>query len=81
MSKRKFYRTVVKIEVLSEDPLSEELTMGDLEYEITEGDCSGRIIAEAQNEVLTGKECADILIKQGSSTEFFMLEEDGKDID
>jgi hypothetical protein len=40
MSKRKFYKTVFKVEVLSEEPLS-DISISDVVYQITLGDCSG----------------------------------------
>lgn len=36
----KFYRTVIQVEVLSEDPF-ECTDLGEVNYAIAEGDCSG----------------------------------------
>jgi hypothetical protein len=78
---RKFFKTVYQIEVLSEDnPLPDELTLAQIEYEITEGHCSGSI-SIIETWPLTAKEAAEALMAQGSDPEFFRLDEDGKDLD
>ena len=79
MSKRKFYKTIIQLEVLSEYPI-EDKTLGDINYEIDEGDCSGLYTTLVQDEICDGKEMAELLIKQGSEPEFFMLDENGNDL-
>jgi hypothetical protein len=76
-SKRKFYRTVFRIEVLSEYPYPDDIE--NLHYNITEGDCSGKW--EMTQEVLNGQQAADALRAQGSAPEFFRLDEMGVDLD
>lgn len=80
MNTRKYYRTVIQLEVLSEEPIGYK-TMGDLDYEINEGHCSGVYKTITQDEIVSGKKMAELLIEQGSDTEFFMLDEDGNYID
>jgi len=78
MTKRKFYKTIFRIEVLCED----ERGFDDLDeicYAVTEGDCSGMLTTETK-EVLNGKEMAKELKKQGSDPSFFMLTNKGEDI-
>jgi hypothetical protein len=76
-SKRKFWRTVIQIEVLSEEPYDKE-DLIDISHDCTDGDCSGQVsIIESQT--LTGAQAAKALMKQGSSPSFFCLTEDGKD--
>lgn len=76
--KRKFYKTTLTVVVLSEQPLEWD-DLGDINYLITEGDCSGQIVNDKQ-EVLTAKQAAKALEKQGSSPGFFRLDEKGKEI-
>ena len=79
VSKRKFYRQLHTIEVLSEEPLP-DMTLDELAYEISDGCASGRIISQPVEEV-DGKKMADLLLEQASDPNFFMLNEDGSDLD
>lgn len=80
-SKRKFYRTIIRYEILSEEPLG-SLSLEDIHYECTEGHCSGVFLpAERDNQEVDGAEMAIMLIEQGSDPEFFQLDEDGNDVD
>jgi hypothetical protein len=73
----KFYKTRIIVEVLSEDtPLSDGMTLSEIDYAITEGDCVGVHSIESVTE-LTGKEVADELYAFGSTPDFFMLDDNG----
>lgn len=79
MTARKFYRTVISVEVLSEEPV----VFSDLDhvYEaISVGDCSGcwKVIA---TEEVDGATMAKLLIAQASDPEFFGLTDEGEDAD
>jgi len=65
----KYYRTIIQVEVLSDKPLSEEMTLGEIDYQITEGECSGRVTTVSCDEV-SPKEMAELLISQGSDPQF-----------
>jgi hypothetical protein len=78
--KRKFYLTEVIVRVLSEDRPAEFENLSDLEYLITDGECSGTIAVKSTKK-LTGKQAAKELQKQGSDPEFFRLDEDGNDLE
>jgi hypothetical protein len=72
---RKFYRQTFEIEVLSEDkPIIKDLNV--INYQITEGDCSG-VIKEITCEEVPPEKMALLLISQGSDPEFFRLDEHG----
>ena len=77
MTERKFYRTVVEIEILSEEPYSNE-NLSQIAYDITEGDCSGAY-GVVNSETVDGKTMAEMLLNQGSDPGFFMLDEEGND--
>lgn len=79
MTERKFYKTLVTVEVLSEEPLT-VLSLEQLHYMITDGPCSGHIKEPVQT-VLNGKEAADALAEQASDPSFFRLTEAGEDVD
>jgi hypothetical protein len=76
-SQRKFYRTVIKVEVLSEEPVSFD-DLSDVVEAITTGDCSGDWKEELSQEV-DGPTMARLLEAQGSDPDFFNLTEDGED--
>ena len=79
-SSRKFYRTLVTVEVLSESPIEGFGELSELAYAITEGDCSGEVtVAPAKK--LTGKQAAKALLKQGSDPSFFRLTDKGEDLE
>ena len=80
MTKLKFYRTVVQIEILSEEPYECDDLEG-IAYDITEGHCSGEIKDVVRNEEKTGKEMADLLISQGSDPGFFEIDAEGNDLE
>ena len=76
-SKRKFYKTTLQVEILSE----ELLKLDDLRVEIEEamfGDNS-MIWSVVSEETMTGSKIVEALYSQGSDPEFFMLDEDGND--
>jgi len=78
---RTFYRTLVQVEVLSEDPIPDDCTLKDLLEEIDIGDCSGRTEWLKSNEAVTGKRMAKLLQAQGSDPGFFRLTDKGADMD
>ena len=79
MSKRKFYKNVITIIVLSEGaPISDEATLAQIEYEFTEGEFSAGPLTIDAVEV-SGQEAADILCDQGSQPDFFGLDYEGND--
>jgi riboflavin synthase len=79
MTARKFYKTVITVEVLSEEPY-DETDLSQVSYDITEGHHSG-VVKITSNEELTGKQAADELKAQGSDTDFFLLDENGDDVE
>jgi len=75
----RFYRTVLKIEVLSEEPLAHgDMSLSDIDYAITEGHCSGVVTLDTEEEV-DGPTMARLLIAQGSDPGFFGLTESGEE--
>jgi len=78
--KRWFTRTILVLEILSEEELQDGMSLKDIDYEITEGHCSGQFISTKVTTV-GGKAMAKLLMKQGSDPEFFGLTEDGKEFE
>lgn len=69
---RRFFRTVVRVEVISEDADVADWDLATVAEQIVSGDLSGRLLP-ANVTPLTAKECADALVEQGSDPEFFGL--------
>jgi hypothetical protein len=79
-SERKFYKLVVTVTVLSEEPIGEEVDLESIAYGISQGDWSGQTDYGTPEEV-DGPTMARLLQEQGSDTEFFLLSEEGEDLD
>lgn len=79
-SNRRFHRSVIQIEILSEEPLPDH-TLCNLELVdayITDGDCSGKITILSKEEV-DSKTMVELLRKQDSDPSFFRLDDEGGD--
>ncbi len=78
---KKIYRTVVRYEILSDEPTPTHMSLADIDYQTSEGHMSGAFLdAEVFNEELTGTQAAEHIKKQGSDPEFFQMDEEGNDI-
>lgn len=80
MSTRKFYRTTFKVVVLSEDRSTENLGLLAISQATDDGDCVGDLSVDTIEE-LTGPDAATALHELGSEPGFFMLDNDGNDVD
>ena len=78
MTKRKFYKTLVQVEILSEEPIPEDLPVEAILQEATNGSYSARDLPWKQT-TLNGKQAAKALQKQGSDPSFFQLTTGGND--
>ena len=81
-SKRKFYKTELKVIIVSEDPVPEDMSLSEIGHEGERGDYvvnSNRIASG--NEQIDAKQAARVLLDTGSEPEFFNLTEDGEDLD
>ena len=69
---RKFYRTVIQVEVLSEEPISDTADLTAISYELEQGDYLGTILSAKQT-IVSGKRMATLLQSQGNDPGFFQL--------
>jgi len=76
LSERKFYRTVIQVEVLSEEPY-EFNGLEQLAQDVTSGDCSGKDTTIIDNQSVTAPEMAKMLRAQGSDPGFLGLDDEG----
>jgi hypothetical protein len=77
MTKREFHKTVIQVEVLSEEPVG-ETSLEPVHQQITEGDWSGTV-STVSTETLDGKQAAEALLNQGSDPSFFRITKNGQD--
>lgn len=71
MSDKKFYKSQIVIEVLSEEDIGDP-SLEKILYQITEGDWSG-VYSVKKVEVLNADQMRTALIGQGSDPDFFSL--------
>ena len=71
------YKTTIHIVILSEDPIPDHYTLGEIERESMEGSYVADFSTPNTEEKLTDNQMANALVKAGSEPGFFMLDEDG----
>lgn len=76
-STRKFYKTVIRVVVLSEEPYHPG-SLYNVHYDITDGGCSGEFEVIESAEV-DGPTMADLLADQENSPSYFGLTYNGDD--
>ena len=74
--KKKIYKSVLRVEILSEEPINDP-ELNDIHWQITNGDWSGAQGWEQRNIELIGKPAAEATIHQGSHPEFFQMDAEG----
>ena len=81
MTKKKLYKSVLRVEILSEEPYPESVSLEDVKYDITEGHHSGILNWESHNKEFVGVKAIEEVNKQGTDLEFFQMDKDGNEID
>lgn len=78
---KKIYRTIIRFEILSEEPIAPS-SLAEIDEQCVEGAWSGIMIEEEiQNEELTGEKAIEAIKFQGSDPSFFNMDETGKEIE
>jgi hypothetical protein len=77
---KKLYLTRVTVDVLSEEPIDFNGSLDDLNYQITDGDCSG-VVKQGKAKVLKGKAAVKAVKSQASDTDFFRMDDKGNELD
>lgn len=73
--KVEFHRTLILVEILSEEILS-DVDYGKISSYMNGGDWSGRILMES-NETIDGPLAAQLLLSHGSDPGFFQIDDNG----
>lgn len=76
-SKRKFYKQIIEIQVLSEEYHDFD-NLADLHHQITEGEWVGTWDVESVD-AIDGRTAAELLTAFGSEPGFFQLTDEGED--
>lgn len=79
-TKKKLYHKRIVVEVLSEEPIPDSMTLADLEHEYTNGDYVG-CTETKKNQIVTGRKAAKMVMAMGSDPTFFMMNEFGNEIE
>ncbi len=77
MSPRRFYRKVITVTILAEDPIGDH-DLDTVHYQIKQGDWSGQV-THGETKQINGKQMAKALVRQGSDPGFFRLTKNGED--
>lgn len=78
MTKRKFYKTIISMRILSEDPIPRDLTITEIIQECDSGSFVGDEMEHKDTE-LNGKQAVAALYDVGSEPGFFRLNDRGGD--
>jgi hypothetical protein len=81
MAKKKIYRTVIHMTVLSEEPLPEGISIEEIEANCSDGDFCGKTDYLKINEVLEGREAAVAIGDTGYDPEVFQMDKDGNELE
>lgn len=79
--KKKLYKTVFQVEVLSEDPIEDSMSLEDIAREGSEGNFSIKTKDILSNDPVIGIYAVKELEKHGSDPEFFMMDSEGNEIE
>lgn len=71
--KKKYYKTIITIEILSDHPYDYGFDLGNIQYDMTYGDVSGSV--SSKSKIISKKEMTKALIAQGSDPNFIFCEE------
>jgi hypothetical protein len=76
--KQKYYLTRITIDVLSDKPIDENMSLSDIASECDSGDFVGQQNDVFRNKQIGGKQAVSRLEKAGSTGDFFGLNEKGR---
>ena len=81
MAKKKIYRTVISLVVLSEEEIPENISMQSILNECDEGEYVMGETKFSKPKSLVGKTAVIEIEKAGSDVEFFRMDAEGNDLD
>ncbi len=81
MAKKTIYKTVIRLEILSEEPIPENMSIDDIQEECNTGSFSGIHDITVANKPIKGIAAVKEMRKQGSDPDFFQMDENGNEIE
>lgn len=78
--KKKLYKRILKVEILSETPIDDKMTLDDVLNEIETREISSHI-KWGESIELTGKRAVSNCEKHGTDVEFFNMDVNGNELD
>lgn len=81
MAKKIIYKTVIMVEVLSEEPIDSSMSLDQIEEECNTGSFSGMHSIVVSNKPIKGLNAVKEMRKQGSDPDFFQMDENGNEIE
>ena len=81
MTKKKLYKSVLKVIIVSDEPYPDSVNLEQVNYDITEGHNSGILEWEYLNAEIVGAEAVKAMEEQGSDPEFFQMDDEGNELE
>jgi len=78
---KKIYKSIITLEILSEEPLPDSMTLGDIINESDTGGYSLYMGGAILSSTLESLEAVAEIKKHGSDTEFFGLDKNGEELE
>ena len=78
-TKKKLYHKRIVVDVLSETPIPDSMTLADLEHEYSCGQYVG-CTETKKNQIVTGRKAAKMVMDMGSDPMFFQMNEFGNEV-
>jgi len=79
--KKQIYRSVIRLEVLSDEPIPEDISLASIADQCDNGDYSGMSAWKVVNTPVKGKQAVKLIEAQGSDPEFFGMDKNGNEIE
>lgn len=79
--KKKIYKSVFTFEVLSDEPIPDNMYFNNVVDETYNGEFSGQVINCKMNVLVKGKRAVKVIRGQGSDPEFFGMDDNGNEIE
>lgn len=79
---KKLYRTVIRFEVLSDEPIDiANMNLSNIANETIFGGWSGNVQIKTENEVIHGRDAVLCVLEHGTDPKFFGMDNDGNETD
>jgi len=80
MKKKVLYKSVFQIEVLSEEPIPDDMDIDEIQEECNTGSYSGVHDWKVKNKPVVGKRAVNLVVNHGSDPEFFQMDSRGYEL-